>query len=131
MKAAIAGGFVAALLAACAAAPAVAPGAATPVCGPQQYPFHALQEFESGRVVVAAEVRPDGALATPRVEASSGHPFLDAAALDAVRWCRFPPTGGGSARVRLLVAYDLLGQEEYLPRGAVSIGVLPPVPAGR
>lgn len=121
------------LLAGCAAPwplpypPPPAAFGAGPVCGPQQYPFQALQDFQRGQAIVHAEVGPGGALLNPVVERPAFNPWLSAGALDAVRQCRLPQAAPGS-QVRLLVAYDFFGQEEYLPRGVVTVLFAPPPP---
>ena len=98
-----------------------------PVCGPQQYPFQSLQDFERGRAIVRADVAPDGRLVNPVLEQAPGSSFLAAGALDAVRQCRLPQARPGS-QVRLLVAFDFYGQSEYLPNGVVTVSFAP-VPA--
>ena len=102
---------------------------AGPSCGPQQYPFPALQEFQRGQAVVRAEVGPEGRLVNPVVEQAAFNPHLNTGALRAVQQCSLPQARPGS-QVRLLVAFDFFGQEEYLPRGVVTV-LFAPVPAAR
>ena len=105
------------------------PGAigAGPTCGPQQYPFTALQDFQRGQAVVRADVAPDGRLVNPVLEQAPFNPHLAAGALAAVRQCRLPQARADS-QVRLLVVFDFHGQEEYLPNGVVIV-LFAPVPA--
>lgn len=136
---------VAALLAACAApAPGASPASAPanrpvtgapgraasqvvagPQCGPQPYPAKALQDFEHGPVIVRVQVGADGRVSGGAIEQPAHSPYLNAAALDAVRYCRFPVAPGMPHDARLLVSYDFSGEDEYLPRGFVTIGLLP------
>jgi hypothetical protein len=127
--------LAAGLLAACAGpwpgAMPLNPGAvgAGPLCGPQQYPFTALQDFRRGQAIVRAEVGPDTRLVKPVVEQPAFDPHLTAAAPRAVQQCSLPQARPGS-QVRLLVAFDFFGQEEYLPRGVVTV-LFAPVPAAQ
>lgn len=98
-----------------------------PVCGPQQYPFQALQDFQRGHALVRADVGPDGRLVNPVLEQAPFNGFLAAGAIDAVKQCRLPQARPGS-QVRLLVAFDFYGQNEYLPNGVVTV-LFAPVPA--
>lgn len=125
-------GAVAALpLAACAyPLPGVAPlqpalTGTGPPCGPQQYPFQALHNFQRGQAVVQAEVGPDARLVHPVVEQPAGDAYLTDAARRAVLQCSMPAARPGS-QVRLLVVFDFRGQEEYLPRGDVFVFFAPP-----
>lgn len=95
---------------------------AAPRCGPQQYPFHALENQQRGDVFLRVAVDPAGAVRTAAVATSSGSPFLDAAALDGVRFCRFPPAAA-ERQATVVFAYELVGGDEYLPRGVVNVGV--------
>ena len=118
----------AALLSACASFPSKQPPgsempAGAPQCGPQQYPFHALQNFQDGRVIVRADVRADGTVAGATVEVPSDNSYFNEAAPRAVRSCRLAP---GARQVRLLVSYELFGQNRYLPNGYVIITIAPP-----
>jgi TonB family protein len=122
--------LLAGLLAACATplprAPlprADAPG--TPPCGPQQYPFQALQDFVHGQVVVVAFVGTDGSVERAELARPSGHPYLDAAAMEGTRHCRFPASQAGT-QVPLLFTYQFWGQQEYLPIGVVTVDYAPP-----
>lgn len=98
---------------------------AGPQCGPQQYPSKALQDFEHGQVVVRVQVRPDGGVSGGAIEQGARSPYLNAAALDGVRYCRFAVSPAMPHEARLLVSYAFSGQDEYLPRGFVTIGLLP------
>lgn len=123
-----AGGVLLALALAGCAAPPIPPQA--PViggvqCGPQQYPFNALQDFASGPVVVRAEVGPYGSLLNAVVEQPTVNPYLNAGAIDALRHCRMHGEAPGST-VRLVVFYSLGQVDEYLPRGFVSVFPAPP-----
>lgn len=55
------------------------------------YPFAAVRQGAEGRVLLMAEVLPDGRAASVRLEKSSGHAVLDAAAMNTVRTWRFTP----------------------------------------
>src|SRR3954468_10012537 len=127
--------LAAGLLAACAGpwpnAPMPNPGAvgAGPLCGPQQYPFPALQDFRRGAAIVRAEVAADGRLVNPVVEQPAFDLHLNAGAPRAVEQCRLPQARPGS-QVRLLVLFDLHGQQEYLPNGVVTV-LFAPVPAAQ
>ena len=95
-------------------------------CGPQQYPFHALQEYRRGQVVLRAQVGAHGTLVNPVVEQPSSDSYLDAGALDAMHHCRIPAQAPGSV-VRLVVVYDLMNGDDYLPRGIVTVLPAPPL----
>lgn len=130
MKGAATATCLALALAGCAV-PAVPPRA--PViggvqCGPQQYPFNALQEFASGPVVVRAVVGPYGSLENAVVEQPTVNSYLNAGAIDALRHCRMHGEAPGST-VRLVVFYTLGHVDEYLPRGFIT--VFPAPPAGK
>lgn len=126
---------VALLSAGLAGCAAPIPGVATPVpvkggpgpdCGPQAYPFQALHNFVRGQVIVRGQVAPDGHVEKAFVEWAADDPYLTAAALEGVRYCRVPSSPPGSV-VRLLFVYAFYGQEEYLPRGVVSVRFAPPL----
>ncbi len=55
------------------------------------YPVEAIARGLQGEVLVLLMLDPDGSVAAARVEQSSGHRLLDAAALDAVRALRSLP----------------------------------------
>jgi len=95
-----------------------APG--TPPCGPQAYPFMALQGMQAGAVTVLAQVGPDGRVASAEVEQSSRNATLDAAAREGARHCRFPAAAAGT-QLRLQFHYELWGTGEFMPRGVVSV----------
>lgn len=99
-----------------------APG--TPPCGPQQYPFQALQDFVQGQVMVIARVGADGIVEGAQVARSAGHAYLDAAAVEGARYCRFVAFPAG-AQVPLLFTYQFWGQQEYLPIGVVTVDYAP------
>ena len=110
-------------------APLPNPGAigAGPQCGPQQYPFQALQDFQRGAAIVRADVAPDGRLVNPVLGEAPFNGYLAAGAVAAVKQCSLPQASPGS-QVRLLVAFDFYGQSEYLPNGVVTV-LFAPVPA--
>jgi TonB family protein len=96
-----------------------------PDCGPQAYPFQSLQNFVRGQVLVRGIVGADGRLTHPAVEQPSWDPYLTAAAVEGVRHCRMPASPPGTI-VRLVFLYEFYGQDEYLPRGVVSVLFAPP-----
>ena len=96
-----------------------------PDCGPQAYPFQSLQNFVRGQVLLRAIVAADGRLTHPAVEQPSWDPYLTAAAVEGVRHCRMPASPPGTM-VRLVFIYEFYGQDEYLPRGVVSVLFAPP-----
>jgi TonB family protein len=100
-----------------------APG--TPPCGPQQYPFQALQDFVQGQVIVIARVGADGRVDDAQVVRPAGNGYLDAAAVEGARHCRFVALAPG-AQVPLLFTYQFWGQQEYLPIGVVTVDYAPP-----
>lgn len=55
------------------------------------YPAASTRSHEEGRIVVEVEVFPDGRAGARRVKVTSGHPRLDAAALEASSGFRFTP----------------------------------------
>jgi protein TonB len=59
------------------------------------YPFAAVRQGAEGRVLLSAEVLPDGRAGRVSLEKSSGHALLDAAALNTVRSWRFTPARKG------------------------------------
>ncbi|MBK6009250.1 TonB family protein [Ramlibacter ginsenosidimutans] len=99
-----------------------APG--TPPCGPQQYPFQALQDFVQGQVIVVARVGADGGIEDAQVVRTAGHPYLDAAAVEGARHCRLVAFPAG-AQVPLLFTYQFWGRQEYLPIGVVTVDYAP------
>ncbi|MEX2148277.1 MAG: energy transducer TonB [Candidatus Rokuibacteriota bacterium] len=76
-----------------------------------RYPMAARRRGLTGSVHVEITVEPSGAIAAVRLAASSSHPLLDEAALEAVRGLRpvaFPPdVAPRSLRVRLPVVFEL------------------------
>lgn len=68
-----------------------------------RYPTEARRRRAEGVVTLALVVGPDGAVETATVGVSSGHPVLDAAALDAARTWRFAPGRVGGVPVRCAV----------------------------
>jgi protein TonB len=55
------------------------------------YPFAAVRQGAEGRVLLSAEVLPDGRAGRVSLEKSSGHALLDASAMNTVRSWRFTP----------------------------------------
>lgn len=96
-----------------------------PDCGPQAYPFQALQNFVRGQVLVRGRIAADGRIGDVGVEQPAWDSYLTAAAVEGVRHCRVPASPPGTV-VRLLFIYDFYGQDEYLPRGVVSVLFAPP-----
>lgn len=67
-------------------------------CVTPTYPPRAARNGESGTVTLALLVGTDGRVAGSRIEASSGSPELDRAAVAALSMCKFKPaTNGGVA----------------------------------
>lgn len=66
---------------------------------PPVYPRAALRKRQQGTVLVAVQVSMQGLPLRVRIDRSSGHRLLDAAALEAVRNWRFVPARRGSERV--------------------------------
>jgi TonB family protein len=99
--------------------------AAAPRCGPQQYPFYALENHESGDVVVRAAVDPAGTVTGATLAAPHPSSYLNAAALQGLRACRFAPAAA-PREVDVTFAYELVGGDEFLPKGVVRVGVRPP-----
>ena len=67
-------------------------------CVTPAYPPRAARNGESGTVTLALLVGVDGRMAGSRIEASSGSPELDRAAVAALSMCKFKPaTNGGVA----------------------------------
>jgi TonB family protein len=129
MTRASAAALAAVLLAGCATplprAPLPRPDApGTPPCGPQQYPFQALQDFVQGQVIVMARVGAGGSVEGAQVVRSAGDAYLDAAATEGARHCRFVAFPAG-AQVPLLFTYQFWGQQEYLPIGVVTVDYAP------
>jgi TonB family protein len=123
---------LAAALSACALAVPIVIGPAdlddssaqAPRCGPQPYPFNALMNAEYGNVVVTAEVGPGGQVGHTSLSRTVDSPFLNSAALAAVRSCRFTASGA-PRRVDVTVVYAIHSPEDKLPRGVVRIGLRP------
>ncbi|MCG9024997.1 energy transducer TonB [Laribacter hongkongensis] len=63
--------------------------------GRLNYPESARAQGLAGRLVLAADIAPDGTLLSARIEKGSGQPELDSAALNIVRlaapYAPFPP----------------------------------------
>jgi protein TonB len=55
------------------------------------YPLSAARQGAEGRVLLLAEVLPDGRAGRVSLEKSSGHALLDASAMNTVRSWRFTP----------------------------------------
>jgi TonB family protein len=113
---------ICAVLAGCAlpSIPASAPMIGGLQCGPQAYPFNALQDWQWGQVLVRAQVGADGRLGQGVVEQPAPSPYLNAAAVDAMRQCRTVAAAPGTT-VRAVVVYELVNRDEYLPRGVVYV----------
>jgi len=62
-------------------------------CRVPAYPSESRRLSETGTVTLSLLVGPDGDVLDKRVDASSGHERLDAAALEALAKCRFKPGG--------------------------------------
>lgn len=103
--------------------------AAAPRCGPQQYPFYALENHERGNVVVRASVDAAGAVTGAALAVPNASSYLNAAAVQGVRACRFTPAAA-PRQVDVVFAYELVGIDENLPVGAVRVGVRPPGATG-
>ena len=63
---------------------------------PPRYPLTARRAGEQGTVTLRVLVTPDGMASRVAVEKSSGSPYLDAAALEAVKAWRFTPARRGA-----------------------------------
>lgn len=76
-------------------------------CVKPEYPAAALAAGQTGSVVLAFDVRSDGAVAGVTVGETSGHPLLDTAAFDALARCRFRPAlaNGTPVAARQAVKY--------------------------
>jgi protein TonB len=71
------------------------------------YPFAAVRQGAEGRVLLSAEVLPDGRAGRVRLEKSSGHNLLDAAALNTVRSWRFTPARKGGVATAQTVSIPI------------------------
>jgi protein TonB len=82
-------------------------------CPSPDYPERARLRNLEGRVVMIADIGPDGAVLDVRLQTSSGHDLLDRAALEAVRRWRFSPAreDGRAVRDRVLIPIGF-----HLPR---------------
>jgi TonB family protein len=60
-------------------------------CAKPMYPHSELAAGHEGTVQMKFQVMADGAIASSRVERTSGYPALDEAALSALNRCRFQP----------------------------------------
>jgi protein TonB len=72
-----------------------------------EYPIASRRRREEGVVMVKVTVEPNGAPSAISIATSSGHPLLDAAALDAVRRWTFDPARAGGVPVSSLVTVPL------------------------
>jgi periplasmic protein TonB len=83
---------------------------------PPAYPDKARRNGWSGEVLVRVAVATDGGVTTTDLEASSGYPVLDAAAIAAVRRWRFVPARKGTravaGQVLVPVRFRLTGSAE-------------------
>jgi protein TonB len=66
---------------------------------PPAYPALSRRTREEGRVLLRVRVDAEGHVAAIEVQATSGHPRLDEAAVEAVRQWRFVPARAGDHRV--------------------------------
>lgn len=122
----------AALLSACAAP---GPGRArtdvatdaAPHCGAQHYPFHALENDLQGDVVLRADLDASGQVAAATLLVPGPSRYLDSAALDGVRSCRFA-AAAAPRKLDVLVAYRFRNASEFPPQGVIAIAARPPVP---
>ena len=71
------------------------------------YPFAAVRQGAEGRVLLSAEVLPDGRAGRVSLEKSSGHALLDAAALNTVRSWRFTPARKGGVATAQTVSIPI------------------------
>jgi protein TonB len=71
------------------------------------YPFAAVRQGAEGRVLLSAEVLPDGRAGRVSLEKSSGHNLLDAAALNTVRSWRFTPARKGGVATAQTVSIPI------------------------
>lgn len=71
------------------------------------YPFAAVRQGAEGRVLLSAEVLPDGRAGRVSLEKSSGHALLDAAALNTVRAWRFTPARKGGVATTQTVSIPI------------------------
>ena len=71
------------------------------------YPFAAVRQGAEGRVLLSAEVMPDGRAGRVHLEKSSGHALLDAAALNTVRSWRFNPARKGGVATAQTVSIPI------------------------
>lgn len=113
------------LLSACASRPALPATDAAPHCGAQHYPFHALENDVQGDVVLRVDADAAGRVAQAAVLVPGPSRYLDSAALEGVRSCRFA-AGGAPRRLEVLVAYRFLNASEFPAQGVVTIGLRPP-----
>lgn len=67
------------------------PAPSSETCRPAKYPAESLRAGEKGSVVLSMVVTADGSVRSVEVAQSSGFPRLDAAAMTAIRTCRFTP----------------------------------------
>ena len=66
---------------------------------PPAYPSLSRRTREEGRVLLRVRVDAEGHVEAVELQATSGHPRLDEAAIDAVRRWRFAPARAGDRRV--------------------------------
>lgn len=82
---------------------------------PPAYPLVARRRGIEGRVLVRAEVQPDGSCSRAEIKTGSGSDLLDQAALEAVRKWRFVPARKGNqvltAWVEVPITFKLENQE--------------------
>lgn len=70
--------------------------AAKPCGGGPEYPAESLRAEEQGKVALRLRIGTDGKAQDVRIASSSGHPRLDAAAVDFVRKCTFRAAAGAA-----------------------------------
>ena len=100
---------------------------AAPLCGAQHFPFYARENETEGDVILRVDVDPAGQARAASVRVSSTSRYLDSAAVEGVRSCRFAP-GTASRSLDVQVAYRFRNRSEVPPQGVVTIG-LPPAAA--
>ncbi len=86
------------------------------------YPEALRAKPVDGKVTLAFDVDVEGRVLDPKVSRGSGHPELDAAALEAVTKFRFDPArdGGGAVRVSLTYTFSFKAPPRAL-RGALKV----------
>ena len=75
---------------------------------PPNYPVMARRLGEEGRVMLRVFVTPEGIASDVRIQSSSGSPWFDEAALEAVRQWRFVPARQGDSAVAAWVQVPIV-----------------------